>query len=187
MAARSLVQRILLWAVVFGALVCALLLGAKPSSSTSQTSIPTSALPPPPVAVAALTATTTTAPANATTVPPLSASGGGRFDFSNQCNFTIELLQKPLEATDCPLRAKSLSECKAIAATVGFNVAMRVDPSDSTCKTLVCTDDGCPDGYHFPNDVKTNACPGVDVTFRVTFCPQSSPSSLSPSSSSPSP
>nr|ABA34037.1 pathogenesis-related protein 5 [Zea mays subsp. parviglumis]ABA34038.1 pathogenesis-related protein 5 [Zea mays subsp. parviglumis]ABA34040.1 pathogenesis-related protein 5 [Zea mays subsp. parviglumis]ABA34042.1 pathogenesis-related protein 5 [Zea mays subsp. parviglumis]ADK11106.1 pathogenesis-related protein 5 [Zea mays] len=55
-----------------------------------------------------------------------------------------------------------------ISVIDGYNLAMAF--SCSTGVRLVCTDSGCPDAYHHPNDVKTHAC-GGNSNYQVTFCP----------------
>ncbi|KAL6638386.1 hypothetical protein ACP70R_023881 [Stipagrostis hirtigluma subsp. patula] len=55
-----------------------------------------------------------------------------------------------------------------ISVIDGYNVAM--DFSCSTGVALRCRDPSCPDAYHQPNDMKTNACNG-NSNYQVTFCP----------------
>ncbi|PNT62882.1 thaumatin-like pathogenesis-related protein 4 [Brachypodium distachyon] len=56
-----------------------------------------------------------------------------------------------------------------ISVIDGFNVPMNF--SCSSGNALRCSDGGCGDAYHQPNDVKTHACGGGNRNFRITFCP----------------
>ena len=58
-----------------------------------------------------------------------------------------------------------------ISVIDGYNLALSLTPSDSSCVAPTCSSAQCPDAYLFPSDdTKTHSC-ASGTNYNIVFCP----------------